>query len=1315
MVCKMGTYISRKLFMLVVFLSLSFFVSVQTVFAQDRRNDCANGEAAEGLIQNDTAIQLNLVVCHNFFDTMGSGPSKDMVEVDAVWARRPSDNTIRPYKIGQTSGRMRLWKSIDTPRGYILISGESRCRPWDLCGWKGENHNGWPREGEPSYKLLRYNVSHYRDIWEKDNPQDYYNNCNDLDFQGTAWFSADNCKGTYRGYGTPVSTLTSDFTPSSFLVASGWSVKVMDGTGNYRCLNHSYFDLNVDYYPGTSKSLHGNVIGVDTYHDSTCGQSDQNQDGTIDNPGSNPAPQPGTSPSDPPPSNPQNPGGRLIIYTEKYYANPYYELETGAWDIENRQYRSISIPSGWSFVLEDVNGHQSCFNQSLHNLTDHEEWEFHIDGIYVFSYNVCQSNGGSSQPEPLGDWFIRLWTNRDYQGSSLKVQFTGDERYFWINSVRFPDINLNDDFESMELNNQRSVALYEHDSLQGGGKCFYDNDSDLGNDQFSNGLTIANQISSFRFFVGDTCTLTPLTPQDLWIHAADKTMVILTWPLSSPNADGFYVYRIDQNGNATRVAQLTEDQAKQNAAALGLSEYIRSWTFTTVTCGGDYTFAVSAYGDNGESARTRQATALTPPCDCNDRNYSGVGLYDQKYCQGDFTQMTSPGWYVLDGFNDRASSVYVKPGWSVEVFENSNNVDGLTNCFGESKWDLNYDNYWIEPKAVEGTLSNVRVWDAPNCGRTLPLVGCDAINTDKVTLFDYTHCLGMDKSLSGAGFYTLGSFDDTTSSIFVPAGKSARIYENENKEGNFLCVRETKWDLKYDPYWWDSSKNTFNNVSAVEVFDDALCGGVKKPDLLYPTSAYTITDQDHLIFEWQNVQVGGYWGELWGPNGYFKPSGHLQRNEWEVGTLEPGNYTWRVRAEMYAQLGEWSETSFVVIDTTPTPNLTVNYSLDPDLVNRVTFSVTNCSGAWVHVLFGHGNLETDSPCVNGKSTTQHDYPYFGEHVQYNAVVGGIAITVDLPRLKDCGELKPTIGVSLFSDRDCRGDRRDFAQIGSYELSTYNDQATAILVAPNWSVEVFENSNSSDGNAYCVTRDIWDLSFESYYATQGYKLDNTISNIRVYNNSTCGKEFPQYGGCDANIAFNGIVLFDYKHCGGSEMKLTKAGKIELGYGGSFNDLASSAHIAPGWSVQVFADSGWKGDQVCLHTNDKWDFGVDKYWNTQRLVGNSISSVEVFKNNACTPDAPPPPVKPNAPTNLLPSGGEFELGQTITLQWASVTGASYKIEISGTEQLTFTPTANQQAFTPQKTGSYTWRVKALKDGLESDWSTTAVFELIEKTRW
>jgi hypothetical protein len=149
--------------------------------------------------------------------------------------------------------------------------------------------------------------------------------------------------------------------------------------------------------------------------------------------------------------------------------------------------------------------------------------------------------------------------------------------------------------------------------------------------------------------------------------------------------------------------------------------------------------------------------------------------------------------------------------------------------------------------------------------------------------------------------------------------------------------------------------------------------------------------------------------------------------------------------------------------------------------------------------------------------------------------------------------------------------------------------------------------------------------------------------------------------------------------------------------------------------VFADSGWKGDQVCLHTNDKWDFGVDKYWNTQRLVGNSISSVEVFKNNACTPDAPPPPVKPNAPTNLLPSGGEFELGQTITLQWASVTGASYKIEISGTEQLTFTPTANQQAFTPQKTGSYTWRVKALKDGLESDWSTTAVFELIEKTRW
>ncbi|MEX0896256.1 MAG: peptidoglycan DD-metalloendopeptidase family protein [Patescibacteria group bacterium] len=1131
--------------------------------------------------------------------------------------------------------------------------------------------------------------------------------CNDKSYSGIDFLRGKYCQNGSARFLNQVGDYDVGLTQVQSIYVGSGSVYVrpLDGSSGV-CFNRSAWDLEKDYYPNGSR-VANNIGYARLYSDTTCNGkvlSYVYEGGADSEPGTGgqTAPtQPVVTPAPPPESNPQNPSQHVVVFIETHYKNVYYELEPGHWDIEDREYRSISAPSGWSYVLVDRDGKQQCFNFSHHNMQDFSEWHVRIDSIAVFNSDVCTSTG-QPEREPLSDWFARFWTDKDFWNWSLSIKFSGDENYYWINSVHsVTDPSMNDDIQSLEVNTNRGVAVYEHDNLQGGVKCFTRSDSNLWDDTFDNGVTVANQISSMRFFTRSECNLRPSTPPELWIHEAKRGSISITWVKSSPDRDGYHI-NMFKNGEWQRVATLSEDQARSNASSLGLdTTWIRAWTLNDVSCGENYTFAVSAYNNRAESYNSRQVTAIVE-CDCNDPTYNGVGLYDLRYCQGESVQLTEPGWFNLSQFNDKASSLYIKPGWSAELFENINNVDGLTTCVSESKWDLSYDNFWLKPIAMDNTLSNVRVWNMPNCGRTLPQAGCDGVTTNDITLFDYTHCLGRDKSFSAPGFYLLDDFDDLTSSIYVPDGKSARLYENQSKEGNFVCVNHTKWDMSHDIYWWDNLTNTFNNVSAVEIFNDGSnCGGVPTPTIIFPKADSLIMDTDYSLFRWENNYAGGYWAELWGPNGFFLPSGKLSRNEWSVGTLEKGQYTFRVLGDVNGVTSAFADMIFTVSGTTTNLEMSVSYSLDPEQINKATFNVTNCSGTQVSFVFGDGT-ENVAPCVNGSSSAVHAYPYSGEAITFNALVDDIAIAVNLHRSPDCGELAPTTGVRIFAEKDCRGDKREFDSAGIYALADFNDLTSAIVIAPNWSVEVFENHNSSDGHAYCVTTDIWDAGYENYYATQSLKLDNSISAIRVYNDRTCGKEFPQHGGCDANIVYDGVVLFDYINCGGTEQKFNEAGKYELGYGGPFNDLASSVRVAQGWSMMIYDTSGWQGNSHCI-ARDMWDFGIDTYEPTDSIISNTVSSVEVFNNSTCQA-AQPIIVKPTTPTNLLPSGGIFDPNKPIVLKWNSVHGADeYLLEIIlDSTASSHTLDIPEYTFTPQQEGSYNWRVKAIRTGVESDWS-------------
>lgn len=649
---------------------------------------------------------------------------------------------------------------------------------------------------------------------------------------------------------------------------------------------------------------------------STAGSSPPSQPTTAPQPTT----QSGSTPT-PPPSNPQEPEKKLIVFTDKYYVNAYYELPPGHWDLEDREYRSISIPDGWSYVLVDKYGNQQCFNFSHHNFQDFSEWHVRIDSIMVFDSNVCQPSG-EPEREPLGDWFAAFWTDKDYYGLGTFAKFTGQEQYFLLSNLRDGlDTPVNDDIESIDLNENRAVAVFEHDDLRGGVKCFTTSDGNLWDDTFDNGLTVANNISSVRFFTRAECDLRPNAPQDIWLQTVSRDKINLMWVKGSPDTDGYHIY-LDEGQGFQRIASISAADARQNAADLGQdTEWARVWTLPNPQCGKSYTFAVSSFSERAESILTRSVTARYE-CTCDNISMEGVALFDQKYCQGDSVEITDPGKVALADFNERASSIFVSPGWSVEVFENTDNTDGATVCVQDTKWDLNYDRYLLTDGIMEGTVSNVRVWAVPNCGRQLSYVDCNSVNFDGVALFDNTHCLGADLLFSEPGLYNLeGEYNDWASSLYVHDGKSVMVYEDANGQGKYFCAPENKWDLHLDLYWGGSDKPSFNNISSIVVFNDDNCGEVNAPLVVFPSNGYKTTNTVDVTFQWEDVKVNTYWAELWGDNGYFQPSGSLNTNKWSVGKLAPGHYIFKVLADRNSETSTWSkEVSFEVMGSGPTPD-----------------------------------------------------------------------------------------------------------------------------------------------------------------------------------------------------------------------------------------------------------------------------------------------------------------------------------------------------------------------------------------------------------
>lgn len=125
-------------------------------------------------------------------------------------------------------------------------------------------------------------------------------------------------------------------------------------------------------------------------------------------------------------------------------------------------------------------------------------------------------------------------------------------------------------------------------------------------------------------------------------------------------------------------------------------------------------------------------------------------------------------------------------------------------------------------------------------------------------------------------------------------------------------------------------------------------------------------------------------------------------------------------------------------------------------------------------------------------------------------------------------------------------------------------------------------------------------------------------------------------CGTGADFEGIVLFDYMDCAWTNssdfVQLFEPGLYNLEYF-NFNDKATSIHFPQdgSMSARLYEDSDGTGQSICRTVYDMWNMAED-LWPDNSPMDNSVSSIEIFPNDTCTP----PPQMEMTPFILNPHG-------------------------------------------------------------------------------
>jgi len=1284
------------LFTLILALSgvLALFLSeTKIVIAQvDHDRDdivCPAAAYEHGTVVNHSGFELLVNACggdsgNNALKNGGTNP--DSIDVEAVWFI-DRDFVVRAYKL-TVGGTYRVIYSSNYPPSYIMIDNCVFCPRIEVGGMFGTHPN------VPQYRMITDVCTGFGSNCD-DNPSFVLYSSNDL--KSPMWDSTMNTRLNLSS--------AQKSRVNSIWIRGGHSMLLTNSsTARQRCIWYNLHDISQDSFPGGNSSLglKGNIDWIQTYSDNTCGGQDPDQNGTVDYcvvPGAKagattlaaanssaciqPTPVPsGTPVAAPTPiSNPV-----VTLYAQANYSGALQRLGVGTHDVPNRTYFSMAVEGGKSVTLQAADGRTRCFDYSVNNLQDHESWWNDIDKVTVHSTNTCPSS--SSTPVP-GIGTVKFYAKANYVEEVLNfgtgTRYVPNRTYFSIDmpsgwSIRLftedgsrsrcfnSDVaNLQDHEEWYRETRRVDVFAYNACSenvgqLQLFKKANYeDKFRDLNPGEYSfeaNTLMFALRFTksgmSAIFHAPDgrsrcwNSNVTNLQDHEQWWR---ETIYIKVYnfdacpkPTPPPPPDcntisvagvglfddtacrGSYV-ELKQPGIYTLGS--FDNQATSVFVKSGWSVLVADSADGTGkrVCFSDHKWDMSRdyYANTNDAVSNTISHAwvfdqpncpVPPPPDCNTYTFAGIGLFDEKWCQGTSVQLTEPGLFALNNFAKKTTSIYVADGWSLEVFQKSSAGDGYAQCVSNTKWDLIGDDYHATEISIDNDISTVRVYSDSTCGKSQPVyTNCDGIGFDGVVLFDYQYCQGSDTEFSEQTVVNLWEENDTTSSIYVGQGWSARVFEGANGTSYSYCTTDHKWDLRYDEYS-DTTSAMNDNISSVEIYHDDHCGYVAMPDVLSPDHGTQFEENTSIILDWTDTAAWQYWIEIWGSGGYFKSVGPLTVSEYQFNGLPSGNYTWRVA----------SVTNMVGSGFAPERQFSVG---EPPVENTPPPSTENCN----------------------------------------------AFTYE--------------GIGLYADSECKGETELFNQPGIYRMTRLNDQTTSIKVAPGWSVEVFEGTSASDGQAQCFLEDKWNLLYDGYFETLN-SVNDSITTIKVYHDSKCGKQLPINTDCNG-ISFDGVMLFDYPYCQGSEEGFSQATATNLQ---RIDNLASSIFVSPGWSARVSEGRDGTGRSYCA-TNHKWDFRLDEYSDTTEKMQNSVSYVAVFADDHCGTVVKPEVLQP---TDMH----IFDDGTAVTLDWTDTAAWQYWIEIwgSGGYFKSVGPlTVSKYTLRDLPDGWYTWRVGSVTNNVGS----------------
>lgn len=459
------------------------------------------------------------------------------------------------------------------------------------------------------------------------------------------------------------------------------------------------------------------------------------------------------------------------LRSEPGLENIYYAL--------NDQASSVRVPSGWSVMLyQDHNGEggKKCFSGDDSNFAD--DWfdsgqpvNDRASSFEVFNTPNCA--GGPPQGQ------VVLYQNSNYDSGSLDP--------VWRDTPGWDNVPgwFNDEASSVRVANGWSVMVFEDENKGNGKKCFSADDSNFGDDQFHNGHPVNDAVSSFEVFGSPGCPGTP-QPGDvtLYEHANHSGQAVQFGP-----------------GAHKQMPSGFNDSASSISVPGGYSAMLfkdEDWR------GGGFCYNDS--DDNFSNEFWDDGSGVS----VNDQT-SSIIVFPQENCPslGDVTLFVDSNFqsaavpYHNEGIhdvspNDAASSILLRDGWSVRVFEDAQRGGGQR-CYNRSDVSFQGD-YFDNGVPVNDRVSSIQIFHTTDCPpvqlptptpipQPTPTPTPPPVGVWQATYYDNPDFSGSQASETFDDHYVFKDWEFGAPSGINPDNWSARFIRQESFDGGDYLFR----------------------------------------------------------------------------------------------------------------------------------------------------------------------------------------------------------------------------------------------------------------------------------------------------------------------------------------------------------------------------------------------------------------------------------------------------------------------------------------------------------------------------------------------